>query len=89
MKLAEVSKDDCRLMAQLINMVQIGRYEVGGKDMCAGADALRWLQGLAVEAAECLKNQVVSLPETPPAAPDPPDEGLKVKTYNPGKIGKK
>lgn len=81
MKVSDVSKDDCIKAAQLINMLQLGKYDVGGKDMCAGADSIRWLQSLAVEMAGAHAGT------TKPAAPPP--EGLAVKTYNPGKPGKK
>jgi hypothetical protein len=78
-KVSEVSKDDCMKAAQLINMLQIAKYEIGGKDMCAGADSIRWLQELATGMAKGYQSEAQ---ET--AAPKAP-EGLAVKSYSPGK----
>jgi hypothetical protein len=101
MKFLEVSDSDMKLFAQVINLLQAGKYELGGKDLCASGDAIRWLQKVAVSAAEAyskgktsikeeVKPQVVSevnapLPE--PAKAGLP-EGVKIKAFNPGKVGK-
>jgi hypothetical protein len=76
MKVSDVSKDDCIRAAQLINMLRIAEYKIDGKDICAGADSIRWLQQLAVEMAKVYTPAVNS------------SEGLSVKSYNPGKRGK-
>lgn len=94
MKFSEVAKEDCLMMSQLVNMLQGGEFKVTGKDMCAGGDTIRWLQKQAVKLAEAYK--AGDSPKSPPpapaeeaAAPVPsPDEGLKVKAFSPGKMGK-
>ena len=94
MKVSEVSKEDCIKAAQLINMLQIAKYDIGGKDMCAGADSIRWLQNLAVDMAKDFSPKVSETSEKkadvvePEAAVKHPS-GLNVKSYNPGKVGKK
>lgn len=68
-------------------MLQVAKYDIGGKDMCAGADSIRWLQTLATEMAKAYQpetTKTVAL-ETPAK----PSEGFTVKSYNPGKVGKK
>jgi hypothetical protein len=85
MRVSVISKDDCKCVAQLINMLQAGDFKVSGKDMCAGADSLRWLQQFAVDLAKVYQEEqkpAVSAPEVEP-------QGLRIKSYNPGKLGKK
>lgn len=84
MKLAEVSKDDVKMLAQLVNMLHAGSFTVNGKDVCASADTIRWLQKLAVSASEAY-----AVPSSDQAASVPASDGLKVKAFNPGKLGKK
>lgn len=83
MNLSDVSKDDCKYVAQLINMLQIATMEINGKDMCAGADSLRWLQALAVNMASAYAGGANTQAPVPAAS-----EGLKVRAYNPGGRGK-
>lgn len=79
MKVAEVTKDDIRLMAQVVNMLHAGEFALSGKDVCAGADAIRWLQRTAVTLSEAY---TASLATPPPPAPEAP---FTVKTYQSGK----
>jgi len=98
MKFALVTKDDMKMFQQLINMVQIAELSLNGKDVCATADTIRWLQKVAVGAAECFQASLAPKPEppvppTPVAAAKPPtggfEEGVTIKSFNPGKTGKK
>lgn len=86
MKCTEVAEDDVRQAAQLINLLRSAEVTLGGaKDICAAADAVRWLQRTAVAIGEGFQT-----PASPPAPaePAPAAEGLKIKQYNPGKVGK-
>lgn len=90
MKVQDVANVDCKAVAQLINMLNVSEYTANGKDICAAADSIRWLQSFAIEMAKSYQEQ---LNPKPTAAPDTaavaPVEGFKVKSYNPGKVGKK
>lgn len=97
MKFAEVLDSDMKLFAQLINMLQVGEFKVSGKDVCASADTIRWLQNVARAAAECYAGSkpsqvpVVKEPETVTPPPPPSSgmpEGVTVKAFNPGKPGR-
>lgn len=85
MIVTEVTKDDCRLAAQLINTLHVGDYAVGGKDICAAADAIRWLQDLAKKMAESYASPQ---PAAAPAAPVG-DAPFTVKAMSPGRAAKK
>lgn len=93
-----VSEADVRMMAQIANMLNAGEWSVSGKDVCACADSIRWFHQLAVLASQAY-SQAKETPEAPEASPPPaaadtkPSGSLpgdvKIKSYNPGKIGKK
>lgn len=94
MKFLEVNETDMRLFAQVINMLQVGEYKVNGKDVCAASDAIRWLQKAAVLAAESYANASKNTPVESDNVPPPPPsgglpEGVNMKAFNPGKIGRK
>jgi hypothetical protein len=78
MKIAEVAKDDVRLMAQVVNMLHVGEFSLNGKDICAGSDAIRWLQRTAVMMSEAYT--AASATPAPKA-----DEPFKVTSHTPGK----
>ncbi len=104
MKLSDVSKDDMKFFAQLINSLQVGEYTVNGKDACAFADSLRWFQKLAAAAAKVFSEKITSEETSEPtkaaeipAAPETVAEkapsgglpdGVKIKAFHPGKAGK-
>lgn len=79
-------------MAQVIHMLQAGEFTLSGKDVCASADTIRWLQRLAVQMSQAYQASVAP----PPAAPTPTDEpapaglpsGVTIKQFAPGKAGK-
>lgn len=91
MKFAEVLDSDMRMFGQLINMLQVGEFKLNGKDMCASADTIRWLQKVATSAADCYAQSKASAkPAKEPelALPTPSSglpEGVAVKAFNPGK----
>jgi EAL domain-containing protein (putative c-di-GMP-specific phosphodiesterase class I) len=91
MKVAEVSKDDCKMLAQLINMLQMAEFTTTGKDMCAGADSLRWLQAFAVDCAKVFQSESSAMKpsDQPPSTPDEGGSPLKIKAFSPGKAAKK
>lgn len=95
MKVSEVTKDDCKMLAQIINMMQVGEFTVNGKDVCASADTIRWLQRFAVSVSETFSKEQkptaeVPVTETKPPEAPPPTGGLpagvKVKSFGRGKV---
>lgn len=78
MRCVEVTKEDCKQIASLINLLHGGRFEMNGKEMCANADTLRWLQAFALDAAKAYQAADVA-----PSAE--PTSELKVKHFSPGK----
>lgn len=74
MILSDVSTEDCKMLAQLINMLHSSELTLNGKDICASADTIRWLQRLAKQAAEVYAK--------------PKEEELTIKAMSPGKVGK-
>ena len=98
MKFLEVSDSDVKLFAQLINMLHVAEMKVNGKDVCAAADSIRWLQNVAKAAAECYSQSKTpkvevsvppqEIPVTPPPAPGGLPEGVTMKAFNPGKPGR-
>lgn len=91
MQIVGATADDLRMMAQLVNLVQAGSYTFGGKDMCAAADAIRWLQKLAVTSGKAYAEAPTTQPppEEPKAQAPGFPEGVTMKAFNPGKPGKK
>lgn len=84
MKVSGVSKDDCQKLAQLINMIHIAEYTAIGKDICAAADSIRWLQSFAKEVAVVFQAEASA-----PSAPPPTESGFTIKSSGQGKVGKK
>jgi hypothetical protein len=80
MKVVEVTKDDVRMLAQVINMLHTGEFSLNGKDVCAGADAIRWLQRTAVAVSESY-SAASTAPAPAPAASAP----FTIKAHQPGK----
>jgi hypothetical protein len=78
MKLSEVSERDLKMIGQLINSLQVARFDVTGKDACALGDSIRWLQTFAVEASHSFKEKVA--PETSAV-----DEPLKITSVGKNK----
>lgn len=74
MNISGATKEDLRLLAQLVNTVHAGEYTCNGKDLCAAADAIRFLQETAVKASKSYTD-TLNAPEVPaavaaaPAAP--------------------
>jgi len=96
MKFASVLKSDMVMFSQLINMLQAAEFSLNGKDVCASADTIRWLQQVAVKAAETFKADAEGpKPDAPsPVAPavEVPsgglEQGITLKQMHVGK-GKK
>jgi hypothetical protein len=55
MKLSEVSVEDGKKCAQLINLLKAGRWELSGPDIAAHSETVRWVHALAGSMAEQLK----------------------------------
>jgi hypothetical protein len=86
MKVSGVSKEELKLLAQAVNLLVAGEYNLGGKDLCAGADAIRWVQKLAVLCSEAYQaEQAEGSKEKTPDTPKP-EAPLKIKAYHPGKV---
>lgn len=90
MKVSEVAVEDMKMMAQAVNMVHTATFSINGKDVCASADTIRWLQKLATDMAKTYQESKTSEPSVPSAPPQGGlPEGVNVKGFNPGKPGKK
>lgn len=94
MKFSEVQDSDMKMLGQLINMIQTGEYSLNGKDLCASADTIRWLQTIAVDAAKVYKESKASEKVPPkvegnivgPKAPLPPmGGGVSIKSFGKAK----
>lgn len=68
MKLSEVTNEDGKMCAQLINLIKSGRWDLSGSDAEALVKTKIWLQGVAVQMASQLRNESVAIPQ-PSAAP--------------------
>lgn len=93
MKFLEVLDTDMKMLAQLINMLQVGEYRLSGKDLCASADTIRWLQNTAKSAADCYslsKNPIAAKEDEYKSLPSTNGlgEGVNIKSFNPGKAGR-
>jgi hypothetical protein len=77
MKLSEVSLDDGRQCAAIINALNIAKFDgLTGKDIETLVAAKKWLQSVAMQMAGQLKAQ-----QAPASAPAPaPSEGFKIKS---------
>lgn len=92
MKITEVTENDAKLVSKALMMIQAGEWTMNGKDFCQAADAIRWLQNTAVIMAQSLQDSrnVTSEPAKVDAAPKSGlPEGVAVKSFSPGKPGKK
>lgn len=77
MKVTEVSNDDGRMMAQLINFLGKGRWDLSGADAEQLVGVKRWCAAVAGDMARDLS------PEKTPAAPESPSGGFRVKAVGP------
>lgn len=85
MIISAATKDDLRLLAQVIHTLQAGQYSLNGKDVCAAADAMRFLQGVAVKASQAYTEELTAIPDTPlPGMGD-----VNIKAFHPGRPSKK
>lgn len=87
MKVSEVTKDDIRMAAQLINMLQVGEFSLNGKDICASADTLRWFQNFAAQASKCYSEELSTGPQALEGSGI--SSGVTIKAMSPGKPSKK
>lgn len=78
MKLSEVTNQDGKMCAQLINLLRGGRWELSGSDIQAYQDTCKWAAGLAALMAAELRQ-------------DKPDTSIRVKQVGslPGKASLK
>lgn len=102
MKISEVTEQDLRHMHQLSTLMNAVQCNVGWKDLVKSGDAVRWLQSLVQDMAKVFSQKTSEKPEgepvapsvapTAPQTPEPVLSGLgdvKIKSYHPGKSGKK
>lgn len=86
MQVSQVSLDDGRQCAVLLQLLKGGRWDLSGDDAQRFVDAKKWVASLAASMASQLKT-----PESPPT-PAPPGNGFKVVGMGPigsSKPGKK
>lgn len=79
MKLSNVTLDDGRMCVQLVKLLATGRWDLSGADAEALVATKKWLQVLAGQMGEQLKEPTALAP-TGPAAPA---GGFKVKAMGP------
>lgn len=95
MNLTNVTMDDGKKCAQLLNLLHAGKWDLSGADIAAHSDTVRWLHGLANQMAEQLKLSKAT-PTTPAVTVDsltaPTTQAFRIKQMGPigsGKISKK
>lgn len=55
MKVEQVTIEDGKMCAQLINLLKNGRWDLSGSDAEALVETKKWLQGVAAQLAQQLK----------------------------------
>lgn len=73
MKLQQVTIKDGQMLAQLINLLRAGRWDLSGKDVNAYSETFSWVQSMAAQMADLLKTDSSPSPTT----------GFKVKAAGP------
>jgi len=86
MQVSQVSNQDGRMCAQLINLLNRGKWELSGPDIHAHAETVRWVQHVAGLMAADLKGKSAE-EKAAPAATTP----MKIKKMGslPGSSAKK
>jgi hypothetical protein len=85
MLVSEVSAEDCKKAADLINGIRGLKLEGSTVvDAAKLVDGLRWLQDTAVKMAQAYS---VGAAEKPAASAEPPKEGFAIKQHVPGTVG--
>lgn len=85
MLVSEVSAEDCKKAADLINGIRVLKLE--GTPLADAAkliDGLRWLQDTAIKMAQAYSAVAA---EKPAAPAEPPKEGFAIKQHVPGTVG--
>jgi hypothetical protein len=73
MRLQQVTNEDGRMCAQLLNLISKGRWDLSGADAEALVATRRWVQTLASQMAAQLKSPPQS------AEPAPAAGGMRIK----------
>lgn len=73
---SNVTVEDGKLCAQLLNLVKTGRWDLSGSEAEALVSTKRWLQSVAVQMAEQLRTPEASKP----VAASTPPEVMKIKS---------
>lgn len=60
MRLIEVTEQDGRFCAQLLNILKEGRWDLSGADAEAFVSTKKWVQSIAMQMAEQLKSKSVN-----------------------------
>lgn len=79
MQLSNVSMEDGKYCATLVNILTKGRWDLSGSDAEELMKVRRWVHDLAMQMAQQLKSS-----SPPPAAGSPaPIQGMKIKSAGP------
>lgn len=78
MKVSEVTNDDGRFCAQLLNLLAHGQWKLSGPDISAHSATVKWVHDLARLLAEQLKSKAPS-----PVPASDQGGGFKVKSMGP------
>lgn len=91
MKVSNVTNEDGKLCAQLLNLVKTGRWDLSGSEAEALVATKRWLQSVAVQMAEQLRTPSVSSPSVsiPAITQAPAPELMKIKSMGKLPVTKK
>jgi hypothetical protein len=84
MNISDVTLDDGRKCAQLLQLLKRGRWDLSASDVQAFNETLQWVQSLAANIAPKLRSPAAKSPD-PVAAPVAPTstEGFRVKAMGP------
>lgn len=78
MKISDVSMNDGKMCAQLLNLLKMGRWELSGPDIAAHSATVQWVHYLASQMASELKPTA-----TADKSASKTDGGLKIKAMGP------
>lgn len=86
MQVTNVTNDDGRKMANLINFLKAGRWDLSGNDADALVAVKQWVQSVAMDMASKLTPVKAASPtpeEQPTSVPQEAPAGFKIKAMGP------
>lgn len=83
MEVSKVSREDGLACANLINFLKSGRWDLTGNDIAAHHNVLKWVQSMAVQMAEQLREAPAK-----PAGVDPAAQTMRITKIGPIGSGK-